>query len=558
MSYTLDVNMPREHIEDTIRDYLAEDLSIISPELTLLEKEYYLPHTAGTRGFVDLFAKDNRNRYVIIELKRSKEASRETLHEILKYVEALKENKTVNESELRVIVISTEWKELLVPFSSFVKRVSFTVEGFLLDVDDQLHPIACEKINPLDLKHGRLFSPIHSISLYSSVDNLNRGIQSHIEVFKDKQIHDYVLVIMYASETLYEETLSWLERDGEALELSINMDDGVIPYCPYMIYSTLIRMSENHYLDLIGRNGETYEELMQKIELNALKGEDVITLYEEYLIHNIRPFPFSEITEISYPAKFVFKLIEVEGWVINKILRFGTLEHNQLLDNSVIIDELSGSQGSDGRMFRCNFTSDDTPKIEEVKASVKRVLSDNKAWLNHIDYIIQYYVNGSKNFSANVDICLPRSILLSIYRQLKEEGTTTWIPTYRLHFDFGDTGIKKLYVGVMEWNGMKVDMNKVIDKYYGGDVSQLALTAIWNGSGDDDLEIMRDLGLKFRTLLYELHPLENEMAVFKLEDFEFLPTKDFDSPYSSFMLFIKEHIEFFRVFVKDMDSCFVT
>jgi hypothetical protein len=105
---------------------------------------------------------------------------------------------------------------------------------------------------------------------------------------------------------------------------------------------------------------------------------------------------------------------------------------------------------------------------------------------------------------------------------------------------------------------MKVDMNKVIDKYYGGDVSQLALTAIWNGSGDDDLEIMRDLGLKFRTLLYELHPLENEMAVFKLEDFEFLPTKDFDSPYSSFMLFIKEHIEFFRVFVKDMDSCFVT
>ncbi|NCS79105.1 MAG: DUF91 domain-containing protein [Microcystis aeruginosa K13-07] len=348
--------MPREHIEDTIRDYLAEDLSIISPELTLLEKEYYLPHTAGTRGFVDLFAKDNRNRYVIIELKRSKEASRETLHEILKYVEALKENNTVNESELRVIVISTEWKELLVPFSSFVKRVSFTVEGFLLDVDDQLHPIACEKINPLDLKHGRLFSPIHSIRLYSSVDNLNRGIQSHIEVFKDKQIHDYVLVIMYASETLYEETLSWLERVGEALELSINMDDRVIPYCPYMIYSTLIRMSENHYLDLIGRNGETYEELMQEIELNALKGEDVITLYEEYLIHNIRPFPFSEITEISYPAKFVFKLIEDEGWVINKILRFGTLEHNQLLDNSVIIDELSGSQGSDGRMFRCNFT----------------------------------------------------------------------------------------------------------------------------------------------------------------------------------------------------------
>ena len=234
--------MPREHIEDTIRDYLAEDLSIISPELTLLEKEYYLPHIAGTRGFVDLFAKDNRNRYVIIELKRSKEASRETLHEILKYVEALKENKTVNESELRVLVVSTDWKELLVPFSSFIKRVRFTVEGFLLNVDNQSYPISCEKVTPLDLRNGRLFSPIHSIRLYSSIDNLNRGLQSHIEVFREKQIRDYVLVIMYASETFHEETLSWLERVGEALGLSINMDNEVIPYCPYMIYSAFIRM----------------------------------------------------------------------------------------------------------------------------------------------------------------------------------------------------------------------------------------------------------------------------------------------------------------------------
>jgi hypothetical protein len=105
---------------------------------------------------------------------------------------------------------------------------------------------------------------------------------------------------------------------------------------------------------------------------------------------------------------------------------------------------------------------------------------------------------------------------------------------------------------------MKVDMSKVIDKYYSGDISKLALTAIWNGSGDDDLEIMRDLGLKFRTLLYEMHPSENEIAVFKFEDFEFVPTEDFDSSYSSFMLFIEEHIEFFRAFVRDMDSCFVT
>ncbi|MBD2161673.1 hypothetical protein H6F46_13320 [Limnothrix sp. FACHB-1083] len=105
---------------------------------------------------------------------------------------------------------------------------------------------------------------------------------------------------------------------------------------------------------------------------------------------------------------------------------------------------------------------------------------------------------------------------------------------------------------------MKVDMSKVIDKYYSEGIFELALTTVWNGSGDDDLEIMQDLGLKFRTILYERHSPENEMAVFKFEDFEFVPTEDFDFLDSSFMLFVEEHIEFFRDFVRDMDSCFLT
>lgn len=548
--------MPKEHIEDTIRDYLAEDLSVISSELILLEKEYYLPHTAGTRGFVDLFAKDSRNRYVIIELKRSKEASRETLHEIIKYVEALKENKNVNESELRVIVVSTDWRELLVPFSSFVNRVNFTIEGFLLSVDEQLYPVSCEKVSPLELTNGRLFSPIHAIALYSNVDNFEKGIQSHIKVFRDKQINDYILIIVYASETIHEETSALLARTSEALGIPINLDEQIIPHYPYIIYFAFTRMTEDKYLDIISRNEETYEELLEEINWRNVKEEKRITLCEDYLIHNLQPFPFSEIVEISYPAKFAFELIENEGWAIDKILRFGALEHNQLLDDSVIIDEISGNQGSDGGMLRCSFTSGNVSKIEEVQAGIKRVLYDHKIWLNHVNYIIQYHIDSGRSFSADIKICLPRNILLSTYRQIKEEGTIIWIPMYKLHFDFVDTNIKKLYMGIIEWNNARVDIRKIIDDYYSGDIFKLAM--MWSGSEERDLEIMRDLGLKFKTLLYESHPLATEVAVFKLEDFEFVPTENFNSPHSSFMLFIEEHGEFFRTFVESIDSCFVT
>jgi RecB family endonuclease NucS len=87
--------MKRKVVENIIRDYLADNLSVICNDLSLIKKEYYLPNILGTRGFIDILAKDNKNNYVIIELKRTNEASREALHEILKYVEVLKQNKNV-------------------------------------------------------------------------------------------------------------------------------------------------------------------------------------------------------------------------------------------------------------------------------------------------------------------------------------------------------------------------------------------------------------------------------------------------------------------------------
>lgn len=74
-----------ERIEEKIRDKLALCLYILDDGLTLLEKEAFLPNNEGTRGFVDILAKDSLNRYLLIELKRSKAASREAIHEVLKY-----------------------------------------------------------------------------------------------------------------------------------------------------------------------------------------------------------------------------------------------------------------------------------------------------------------------------------------------------------------------------------------------------------------------------------------------------------------------------------------
>ena len=45
-------------------------------------------------------AKDSQNRYVLIELKRSDAVARQVIHEVLKYIEGIKENKSLKNDEL--------------------------------------------------------------------------------------------------------------------------------------------------------------------------------------------------------------------------------------------------------------------------------------------------------------------------------------------------------------------------------------------------------------------------------------------------------------------------
>ena len=61
--------------ESKLRDLLSLRMDLVGSDLTLLEIEEYIPSRMGTRSFIDLLAKDGRDRWVLIELKRSDAAS---------------------------------------------------------------------------------------------------------------------------------------------------------------------------------------------------------------------------------------------------------------------------------------------------------------------------------------------------------------------------------------------------------------------------------------------------------------------------------------------------
>jgi RecB family endonuclease NucS len=75
--------------EANLRDQLVARLDLIEYGLHDPITEYPLRIDHGTRGRVDILARDRHGRRVVIEVKRSKKATREALHEVGKYMELL-------------------------------------------------------------------------------------------------------------------------------------------------------------------------------------------------------------------------------------------------------------------------------------------------------------------------------------------------------------------------------------------------------------------------------------------------------------------------------------
>lgn len=287
-----------ERVEEKIRDKLAKCLSVFEETLTLIKKESFLPNDIGTRGFVDILAQDNVGRYVLIELKRSNAASREAIHEVLKYIEGIKENKSLRNDEILAMIVSTNWEELLVPFSRFVADVSYSVIGYHLQIDENLNPLSATKVHPLILNNERLLSDYHSIRLYTSKENLEKGLNSHITCFSAKEITDYVLLVLEPSADHRERELAFTMQGlqdiaaSHGVEPRLSLDDlkARMPEYRYMIYSAVQVMSNDKYWEILKADPSLLAEVQEYAE--HWDSEELSVHLHEYAIDSCEPTPF--------------------------------------------------------------------------------------------------------------------------------------------------------------------------------------------------------------------------------------------------------------------------
>lgn len=458
--------------EDEIRDLLSNDLSVFEEGLIFVEKEKYIPPTLCTKSFLDLYAHDKNGNHVIIEVKISKQASREALHEISKYVEALKNHLGAKQEEIRVFIASSEWDELIVPFSSFVSDSKLDITGYQIN----FNPISCDLVKPLKLNNGRLLAPWHTMYFYKNEENFNNGITSIINYCERVELKDYIVIKLK-------------ENEKKLIEKKLEADENQIPYYyKYIIYFIADIQSIANYEKILKKDMHLYKEVKEYLQ-DCKTDEEIKYTYHENIMA-INPSPTHDYLEIGYPAKLKMYL-DQKIYEILEINKFGKFNKNTLLSDITILHEALAEDGETLQNFRDVINTNDKKKFSQKIEKIEKFLKFNPMWKNNIINILKDCLEEFPNTNLTISIFNPSTAIFNLYFSHFRENGILYLPSYTIQIDNFNTMI----FGRLEYINKSLSLEELVNKYYDGNLEQLLFTTNWGAMDERDYEIMKDMGL---------------------------------------------------------------
>ena len=502
--------------ESDIRDLLVHQLDCLETGLQYLDKEQYIPSHIATRSFIDIVARDTDDHFVIIELKRSDSAARQAIHEVLKYVEAIKAYLGVRDDEIRTMIVSTKWAELLLPFSRFCSDTSLDVTGLLLNISDPGN-LSTERVRPLKITAGRAFSTWHDLNLYSDQENLQLGIKSYERVNPVKGLHDYVLVVLKSPPGHHEATLSAtrdalveLQRQiGEVDHDDIRTTLERIPEYKYILYFVPCLLSKEACIEALHRAGADSDDLLECVEQTD-DMETLRCLHES--LFDASPTPYREYLEIGYPAKFKTKLIEDEGWSIIEIKRYGSIERNPLLTDETIVSEICGDTGSSRQHYRRRISTAVKSELSMAQSEIAECLAENPSWKSNVLAHLQEVEDLLPNSEVDIHIFNPCAGLFTLYFAATQGEGDLYVPSYRITVEkSGDA--TTIFFGQFDVSDTQATFREVVDRFYQGNIGMLAVSATWGGREPRDTEILGVLGIEYRSYRWDIAGNERRLFV---------------------------------------------
>ncbi|ANJ95111.1 endonuclease NucS domain-containing protein [Serratia plymuthica] len=488
--------------ENELRDLICERIELLGDDLTLLNKEKYIPNSLGTKGFIDIYAKDKDNNHVLIELKRSNQAARQALHEVIKYAEGVKSYFGANDDEIKLIIASTEWSELLVPFSSLTHNTPFFLKGVKIHLDGI--DIVTENIEPLKYNKGRFISPKYEVFWYKDESSLNDGIISIRKELNESGINNFLLSILKTKIPI--PSPSKERRKEMLMEIArlrkIKTTDTETELFSYILFLSTQTMSSSEHLDIIKRTKpkEIVDEVVYSIsDVDEEQQSDILYEYT-FDFENIH----SDDMEIGNPAKFSHYL-NTQEIKLHKIIREGFFAFNKNLTDETILTELKGNKGNSAQKLQVSMTLNNNQKLNGLKENIRKLLDTNLAWQSQILQILNEIEKNHPNSLIDLNIYHPRTALFSIYYTIKNiNNHESYLPCYTLSVKNEQGTTLKKYFGCLEKNGSSMLFQDVIKKYYNDNIQNLIHTITWGGTDDRDDEILDDVGLSYMSFHHDL------------------------------------------------------
>jgi hypothetical protein len=430
--------------EREICDHIAKNLILVEPGLRLVQREYPLANPSGAAGRIDILARDPSGTLVVIELKKADGTARTALHELMKYLALLQDEKGVESKRLRLIVLSTHWHELLVPFSELVHSSPFTIGGRVIALGTDGLPCSTRMVVPLPKAEGLGFP--------SSFPWL---------VFSDASSRD----------TLAEKLVLLLPAIGvpHAVLVGVNSTRPNDLSYPFGLVLVIIPLAKAEAEALLQQGVLPIELLEDRSDEQPFEEQVLDALHSEI-------FCMDEVGEVHLSRCSNFAE-ERKHWTVEGIYRIGPkLSDATVLTDEEILEQLLGLDGRNNVVFIRAVRASHKMQMENFCSSLIALLGRFPGWLEAVQPLLSR-ARSNPDATVIAQAFCPDEFLrqLAFYWRFDDPQR---LPSFRLTLT-DSSGLLEEMRGKVGWDGTTIPTSideALPDLGVGGNVLRLAMS----------------------------------------------------------------------------------
>ncbi len=424
--------------ESELREIVAQKLEeLIEPGLILIQTEFPLPNFHGAKGFIDILARDRYDLRVIIELKRSDSSARQALHELYKYTALMQEAHGLGPSEVRCVLVSTDWHELLVPFSAFVRSVPYTATGYRLLLDTDGQPVGTEAIPVLPNAPSLELCPKHCIYFFTKEMSRDAFIDPLQAAVESCGIEDYLL-------------------------FSIQHEDPpervVHPFAVYLAMASIDPILRFKIETEVNIQADPEEE----------EGADEWFFEESVQAEINRRAPSPDSFEIGYPDKWAQ---HEARWIVKGIGRRGRFASSPLRSDDDLIALLRGESEAQTVRFKDAGTPQYEASWSKLRANLRVCLLGSGPWEQIVELFLDEVEATDPRAHIEIAAFNPCDLLMALYKAVSEDSPF-YFPTLLIIVTPSSASQRRALIGFLSWDGVTCpgSFAELVSSYFESDL----------------------------------------------------------------------------------------